>query len=157
MIGLKVAGLSEIRAAGEEKWRVRLAFLYVVGVEELLLATPHSNLGQSLCTCLVGWYPPSRGDRKHAVACYLVPPISEYKGGGQRILSITACTSGFEPLFSLRLQCTPPLSLPPSRGARRDTPARPPPAPAAPAPSACLRLVLSRLRYVGWEERVRGK
>ena len=53
-----MAGLSKIRAAGEEKNGV------LVGVDELLLATPHSNLGQSLCTCLVGWYPPSRGGQK---------------------------------------------------------------------------------------------
>ena len=78
-IGLKVAGLSEIRAAGEEKWRVRLAFLYVVGVEELLLATPHSNLGQSLCTCLVGWYPPSRGVLKQLLLC---TPHLKGQGGG---------------------------------------------------------------------------
>ena len=35
-----------------------------LGVDELLLATPHSNLGQPLCACLVGWYPPSGGVRK---------------------------------------------------------------------------------------------
>ena len=96
-IGLKVAGLNEIRAAGEEKWRVReFASHSCIGVEELLLATPHSNLGQSLCTCLVGWYPPSRGGRKQLL--YLVPPISEYKGGGSKDLEykkagiLRACT-----------------------------------------------------------------
>jgi len=83
-IGLKVAGLSEIRAAGEEKWRVRLAFLYVVGVEELLLATPHSNLGQSLCTCLVGWYPPSRGGQKQLLL--RTPHLGVQGGGGSKEL-----------------------------------------------------------------------
>ena len=80
--GLKVAGLSKIRAAGEEKNGVSPAFLYVVGVDELvrlLLATPHSNLGQRLCTCLVGWYPPSRGVRKQLL---LGTPHLKVQGGG---------------------------------------------------------------------------
>ena len=73
-----MAGLNEIRAAGEEKWRVReFASHSCIGVEELLLATPHSNLGQSLCTCLVGWYPPSRGVLKQ-----LLPGTPHLKGQG---------------------------------------------------------------------------
>jgi hypothetical protein len=84
-IGLKVAGLNEIRAAGEEKWRVReFASHSCIGVEELLLATPHSNLGQSLCTCLVGWYPPSRGGRKQLLLG--TPHLGVQGGGGSKDL-----------------------------------------------------------------------
>ena len=48
-------------------------------LDELLLATPHSNLGQPLCACLVGWYPPSRGVRKQLL---LGTPHLKVQGGG---------------------------------------------------------------------------
>ena len=51
----------------------------IVGVDELLLATPHSNLGQHLCACLVGWYPPSRGVWKQLL---LGTPHLKVQGGG---------------------------------------------------------------------------
>ena len=76
---LKVAG-SQIRAAacaaGEEKNGVLL------GVDELLLATPHSNLGQPLCACLVGWYPPSGGVRKQLLLG--TPHLGVQGGGGSK-------------------------------------------------------------------------
>ena len=45
----------------------------------MLLATPHSNLGQPLCACLVGWYPPSGGVRKQLL---LGTPHLGGRGGG---------------------------------------------------------------------------
>ena len=63
-----------MRAAGEEKRGVFACIL-----DELLLATPHSNLGQPLCACLVGWYPPSRGVRKQLL---LGTPHLGGQGGG---------------------------------------------------------------------------
>ena len=48
-------------------------------LDELLLASPHSNLGQPLCECLVGWYPPSRGVRKQLL---LGTPHLGGQGGG---------------------------------------------------------------------------
>jgi hypothetical protein len=58
----------------------------LVGVDELLLATPHSNLDQSLCTCLVNRLVPPPSLEVTRNSCYFVgtPHLAECNrlGGG---------------------------------------------------------------------------
>ena len=86
MLSLPAHGLAskwpdEAKSAPQAKKNGVFACI-LVGVDELLLATPHSNLGQSLCTCLVGWYPPSRGDRKQLLLG--TPHLGGQGGGGSK-------------------------------------------------------------------------